>query len=214
MELIYHRFISKPKINLYPNLNLVSRRSVFYTISEVIYMKRLISNIAEIIIILFLMISGRSFAVSPQFPDIERMEIPKLELNIEVKKIPFSQELDTWDITEETGSVYWLEGSSHPEYGGNTVIAAHYMEYGEPGPLFRVRDLEEDDEIYLYSGDFKYTYKVDRYQYIPDTFMEYLKKRPYALTLFTCSGFNWDTGAWEQRVVVLADLVQIDFVDP
>ncbi len=42
--------------------------------------------------------------------------------------------------------------------------------------------------------------------------MEYMKNRPYALTLFTCSGFNWDTGVWEQRVVVLADLVQIDIV--
>ena len=50
----------------------------------------------------------------------------------------------------------------------------------------------------------------DRYQYIPDNYMEYLKNRPYALTLFTCSGFNWDTGVWEQRVVVLADLAQID----
>ena len=62
-------------------------------------MKHLKSNIAEIIIILFLMITGRSFAEPPRFPDIERMEIPKLELDIEVKKIPFSQELDTWDIT-------------------------------------------------------------------------------------------------------------------
>ena len=177
-------------------------------------MKHLKSNIAEIIIILFLMITGRSFAEPPRFPDIERMEIPKLELDIEVKKIPFSQELDTWDITEQTGAVYWLEGTSHPEYGGNTVIAAHYMEYGEPGPLFRVRDLEEGDEIFLFTETTIYTYRVDRYQYIPDTYMEYMKNRPYALTLFTCSGFNWDSGVWEQRVVVLADLYQIDFVDP
>ena len=161
-----------------------------------------------------MMITGRSFAESPQFSEIERMNIPKLELDIEVKKVPFSQELGTWDITEETGAAYWLEGTSHPEYGGNTVIAAHYMENGEPGPLFRVRDLKKGDEIYLYSGMFRYTYKVDRYQYIPDTYMEYMKNRPYALTLFTCSGFNWDTGVWEQRVVVLADLAQIDSVDP
>lgn len=87
------------------------------------------------------------------------------------------------------------------------------MEYGEPGPLFRVRDLKEDDEIYLYSELFKYTYKVERYQYIPDTYMEYMKNRPYALTLFTCSGFNWDTGLWEQRVIVLASLSQIDFIE-
>ena len=176
-------------------------------------MKNLKSCLEKIIVILFLFITGRSCAESPQLPDIERMEIPRLDLDIAVKKIPFSEELETWDITEETGAVYWLEGTSHPEYGGNTVIAAHYMEYGEPGPLFRVRDLEEGDEIYLYSGVFKYTYIVDRYQYIPDSYMEYMKNRPYAFTLFTCSGFNWDTGIWEQRVVVLADLYQIDFVD-
>lgn len=176
-------------------------------------MKNLKSCLEKIIVILFLFITGRSCAESPQLPDIERMEIPRLDLDIAVKKIPFSEELETWDITEETGAVYWLEGTSHPEYGGNTVIAAHYMEYGEPGPLFRVRDLEEGDEIYLYSGVFKYTYIVDRYQYIPDSYMEYMKNRPYAFTLFTCSGFNWDTGIWEQRVIVLADLYQIDFVD-
>ena len=51
------------------------------------------------------------------------------------------------------------------------------------------------------------------YQYIPDTYMEYMKNRPYALTLFTCCGFNWDTGVWEQSVVVLADLAQMDFVN-
>ncbi|MBQ6509633.1 MAG: class F sortase [Flexilinea sp.] len=138
------------------------------------------------------------------------MEIPRLDLDIPIKKIPFSEESGTWDITKETGSAYWLEGTSHPEFGGNTVIAAHYMELGEPGPLFRVRDLQEGDEIILYSENVRYAYKVERYQYIPATYTEYMKNRPYALTLFTCSGFNWDTGIWEQRVVVLADLVQID----
>ena len=172
------------------------------------------SFILNLIVCLVLFIPGKSYAEPPQFPDIKRMEIPKLELDIEVKKIAYSVENRTWDITDEAGAAYWLEGTSHPDYGGNTVIAAHYMEYGEPGPLFRVRDLKEEDEIYLYSGSFKYTYKVDRYQYIPDTYIEYMKNRPYALTLFTCSGFNWNTGVWEQRVVVLADLYQIDFVDP
>lgn len=177
-------------------------------------MKYIEPIILKFIVCLVLFIAGKSSAESTQFSDIDRMEIPKLDLDIEIKKIPFSEKLETWDITEETGAVYWLEGTSHPEYGGNTVIAAHYMEYGEPGPLFRVRDLEEGDEIFLFTETTRYTYRVDRYQYIPDTYMEYMKNRPYALTLFTCSGFNWDSGVWEQRVVVLADLYQIDFVDP
>ena len=191
------------------------KKQIIFSIlcSEVFFMNRIESFILKFIVCMFLFIPGEVLAESPQFPAIDRMEIPKLELDIEVKKIPFSQELETWDITEETGAVYWLEGTSHPEYGGNTVIAAHYMEYGEPGPLFRVRDLKEGDEIHLYSGVFKYTYKVDRYQYVPDTYMEFMKNRPYALTLFTCSGFNWDTGVWEQRVVVLADLNRIDYID-
>ena len=177
-------------------------------------MKRIESFILKIIVCMFLLISGKVLAESPQFPDIDRMVVPRLNLDIDVKKIPFSQELGTWDITEETGAVYWLEGTSHPEYGGNTVIAAHYMEYGEPGPLFRVRDLEEGDEIYLYSGDHKYTYKVERYQYVPIDYMEYMKNRTYALTLATCANYSWETGLWVSRTVVLADLVQIDFIEP
>ena len=175
-------------------------------------MKHLKLFLLQTAVCLLLSFYGSSRAEPGNVPDIDRMVIPRLELDIEVKKIPFSREQDTWDITEETGSVYWLEGTSHPEYGGNTVIAAHYMEYGEPGPLFRVRDLQEGDEIILYSENTKYIYKIDRYQYVPDNYMEYLKNRPYALTLFTCSGFNWDTGIWEQRVIVLASLFQIDLI--
>ena len=165
------------------------------------------------LILIFRMSAVSAAADQPELK-LVRMEIPRIGLDVPVEKVPFSEELGTWDITEKTGSVYWLEGTSHPEYGGNTVIAAHYMELGEPGPLFRVRDFQEDDEIYLYSENVRYTYKVEGYRYIPDSYTEYLKNRPYALTLFTCSGFNWDTGIWEQRVVVLADLYKIDFVDP
>ena len=159
-------------------------------------------------------LSANAEANSKPDHNLVRLEIPKIALSIPVEKVSFAEELGTWDISNKTGAVYWLEGTPHPDYGGNTVIAAHYMETGEPGPLFRVRDLQKGDEIYLYSENIRYTYRVDRYQYIPDTWMEHIKNRPDSLTLFTCSGFNWDTGIWEQRVVVLADLYQIDFVDP
>ena len=144
--------------------------------------------------------------------DLLRIEIPRLNLDLEIEKVPFDEKLKTWDITESTGKFYWLEGTSHPEYGGNTVLAAHYMEYGEPGPLFRVRDFKQGDEIYLYSQNTKYTYKVEKYQYIPDTYTKYMENTPYRLTLFTCSGFNWDTGEWDQRCCVIADLVAIDYI--
>ena len=45
----------------------------------IVLIKRLKLNILEITIVLFMMITGRSFAESPQLPYIERMEIPKLE---------------------------------------------------------------------------------------------------------------------------------------
>ena len=176
------------------------------------YMKFMTTRFYKLLFLFFSIFLTAGNAHCETMLTLTRMEIPRLELDIEVRKIPFSREQKTWDITEETGAVYWLEGTSHPEYGGNTVLAAHYMESGEPGPLFRVRDLEEGDEIILYSENTKYTYKVDRYQYVPDTYVEFMKSRPYALTLFTCSGFNWDTGVWEQRVIVLATLFQIDFI--
>ena len=144
---------------------------------------------------------------------LNRIEIPRLNLDLAIEEVPFDENLHTWDITKLVGAMYWLEGTSHPEQSGNTVIAAHYMEHGEPGPLFRVRDFKKGDEIYLYSDNTRYTYKVDRYQYIPDDYMKYMENRPYALTLFTCSGYNWDNGKWEMRVVVLADLYSIDLCE-
>lgn len=145
--------------------------------------------------------------------DLVRIEIPRLKLDLPIEKVPFDEKLNTWDITSLVGAVYWLEGTPHPEYCGNTVLAAHYMEYGEPGPLFRVRDFKKGDEIYLYSDTIRYTYKVDRYQYIPDDYMEFMKNRPSSLTLFTCAGYNWDTGTWDSRTTVLADLVSIDKIE-
>ncbi len=166
-------------------------------------------------IFVLLMYSGISAdAAHPEKKELvlERIEIPRLGIDLEIEKIPFDEKLKTWDISESTGKFYWLDGTSHPEYGGNTVLAAHYMEDGEAGPLFRVRDFKEGDEIYLYSDTVKYTYKVDRYQYVPDSYTKYLENRPYSLTLATCSGFNWDTGIWEQRVLVFAELYGIDLI--
>ncbi len=180
----------------YPEIN-----QVFYKIFR--------NVLAHLLLPVFITMSAVPAAALPE-RNLVRMQIPRLNLDITVKKVPFSEESGTWDITEETGAAYWLEGTPHPDYGGNTVIAAHYMEYGEPGPLFRIRDLQERDEIYLYSETARYTYRVVQLRYIPYSYTEYLNNRPYALTLFTCSGFNWDTGVWEQRVVILAELVQID----
>ncbi|MBQ6521131.1 MAG: class F sortase [Anaerolineaceae bacterium] len=144
--------------------------------------------------------------------NLVRIEIPRLNIDMEIEVVPFDEELKTWDITSSVGKFYWLEGTPHPEYGGNTVLAAHYMEYGDPGPLNRVRDFREGDEIYLYSDHMKYTYQVEKYQYIPDNYMKFMENRPYSLTLFTCAAFNWDTGHWEQRCVVLASLKEIDVI--
>ncbi len=145
--------------------------------------------------------------------NLVRIKIPRLNLDLPIEKVPFDEKLNTWDITTLVGAVYWLEGTPHPEYCGNTVLAAHYMEYGEPGPLFRVRDFKKGDEIYLYSDTIRYTYKVDHYQYIPDDYMEFMKNRPSSLTLFTCANYNWDTGTWDARTTVLADLVSIDKIE-
>lgn len=141
-----------------------------------------------------------------------RIEIPRLSLDMPVEKVDFDEDKKTWDITELVGAFYWLGGTSHPDLGGNTVLAAHYMEYGEAGPLFRVRDFKNGDPIYLYSENMRYTYLVERYQYIPDHYMKYMENVPDTLTLFTCSGFNWDSGIWESRVLVIAKLESIDYL--
>ena len=58
-------------------------------------MKRLKLFALQITVFMLLLLSGSSCADSGQLPDIDRMEIPKLELDIEVKRIPFSRELGT-----------------------------------------------------------------------------------------------------------------------
>lgn len=52
-------------------------------------MNRIESFILKFIVCMFLFIPGEVLAESPQFPAIDRMEIPKLELDIEVKKYLF-----------------------------------------------------------------------------------------------------------------------------
>jgi hypothetical protein len=56
---------------------------------------------------------------------IVRLVIPTLEVDAEVKYVPWDNTLETWLIAGLHQEIAWLGGSSWPGLGSNTVLAGH-----------------------------------------------------------------------------------------
>jgi sortase A len=139
---------------------------------------------------------------------IERLVIPGLEVDARV--VAKLIKGDTWDIAGLRADVAWLEGTSHPAAGGNTVLAAHIMVRGLGKGPFRYLDrLKAGDVVLVYSRENLYVYKVREQVLVKETDSEVTLDtgRPQ-LTLLTCS--NWDTSAetYQRRRAVFADLLR------
>ncbi|UMZ74332.1 class E sortase [Natranaerofaba carboxydovora] len=125
-------------------------------------------------------------------PDDGILEIPAINLQL---TIGYGVELS--DLESSPG---FYPESGTPETG-NVSIAGHRTTYG--APFNQLNELDEDDDIYLYYQDKKYTYKVSE---VFDTHKhDWTIIEPTsepALTLTTCH----PPGSSERRLIVRAYL--------
>jgi LPXTG-site transpeptidase (sortase) family protein len=143
---------------------------------------------------------------------IVRLVIPTLEVDAEVKYVPWDTTLETWLITGLRQEIAWLGGSSWPGLGSNTVLAGHVTirDYGN-GPFRFLDELKAGDEITVYTYARAYTYRVREATIVAesDLWVTEPTENPQ-LTLITCTDWNRDFQLYLKRLIIFADLVRSD----
>ncbi len=111
-----------------------------------------------------------------------RIVIPKY--NIDLPIVEAKVKSGAWELSETTAS-HGL-GSAGPGQIGNMVIFAH----ARPGLFLPLRDIENDDVVYIFTQDRWYEYVVsDTHLVNPNETQVIAPTSDTRLTLFTCSGF-------------------------
>ena len=143
---------------------------------------------------------------------IVRLVIPTLQVDAEVKYVPWDSTLETWLISGLRQEIAWLGGSSWPGLGSNTVLAGHVTvrDYGN-GPFRFLDKLKAGDEITVYTNAKVYTYWVRETAIVAesDLWVTDPTENPQ-LTLITCTDWSRDFQLYLKRLIIFADLVRSD----
>ncbi|MFC2055340.1 sortase domain-bontaining protein [Chloroflexota bacterium] len=157
-------------------------------------------------------------AESPQEPDEEpvdtspvvRIIIPALDLDTVVKYVPFQG--FTWLIAGLKDEIAWMGDTSWPGLGSNTGLAGHVtLKDGSDGPFNHLFDLASGEEVILHTEENIYTYRVRDGEVVDAGDLTVTKPSEVSqLSLITCTG--WDSGKreYQERLVVIADLVKVE----
>jgi LPXTG-site transpeptidase (sortase) family protein len=141
------------------------------------------------------------------------LKIPSQNLTIPIVGIP--SEKGNWNVSTLWNQAGWLQGTAYPTYNGNSVITSHVVTAdGKAGPFARLKQLSAGDQVYITANGYKYIYLVRSMRYVRPEDITILKhqEKPW-LTLVTCDKYDEETGTYLWRVVVRAELVQIDQVE-
>ncbi len=147
---------------------------------------------------------------APDTSAVERIVIPALNLDTEVKYVPF-QDL-SWFITGLRQEVAWLGDTSWPGLGGNTVLAAHITVAGlGDGPFRWLENLKDGDVVTLYTNENVYSYVVRSQIIVEATDLGITQQtvKPQ-LTLLTCTGWDPEIQSYRYRRAVFAELTRTE----
>jgi len=137
------------------------------------------------------------------------LEIPVLKLKLPVVGVPMKNK--TWDVNWLLNQAGWLEGSAFPGYSGNSVLTSHVtLQYGQAGPFADLYKLKNGDKIFVHSFGDLYIYEVKTItqRFATDPAIVQHEEKPW-LTLVTCIDYSEEAGTYLKRLVVKAELVQV-----
>jgi LPXTG-site transpeptidase (sortase) family protein len=139
-----------------------------------------------------------------------RIEIPDLGVSTVVKYVPFDGL--GWLIEGLKEEVAWLGETSWPGLGGNTVLAGHVTLRGRgDGPFKNLDGLPAGGRIRIYTEQNLYTYQLRERLIVEETDMWVVENSEEGqLTLVTCIDYNAEWERYERRLVVFADLVEVE----
>jgi LPXTG-site transpeptidase (sortase) family protein len=138
---------------------------------------------------------------------ITRITIPSLELDAPVKRVPLAD--SAWNIKDLGAQVGWLDGTSNPAMGGNTVLAGHLDLIDAPGPFRILGWIRPGAEIIVYTSNAVYQYRVTGKEIVAANDMTVVQQTSLPrLTLLTCDWDSYDavTHLYRRRLVIYARL--------
>jgi LPXTG-site transpeptidase (sortase) family protein len=146
----------------------------------------------------------------PDTSGVERIVIPVLLLDTEVKYVPYDG--FTWLITGLRQEVAWMGNTSWPGLGGNTALAGHVTVAGlGDGPFRHLDELPTGELVLLYTEKNIYTYHVRESRVTDDGDMSVtLPTDNPQITLITCVDWDQDSHTYLHRLIVIADLVDTE----
>lgn len=138
------------------------------------------------------------------------LEIASLGVKMPILGVPLAN--DHWDTTWLGKNAGWLSGTAFPGMNGNTVMVGHvYLSNGLPGPMVDLEKLKWGDRIVIHDGGELMVYVVYSVSILnPDNRTIMQHETDPVLTLVTCKGYNESTGHYNKRVVVKANLLEVD----
>jgi LPXTG-site transpeptidase (sortase) family protein len=155
---------------------------------------------------------GRPVAGSPVMGSpVTRLLVPEVGLDSPVELVPYDQ--GAWDISSLGVEVGWLETTSPPGLGGNTVLVGHLnLATGIPGAFALLHQVRPGMEIEVQVGDRVYRYRVVKQMLAKgsDTSIAAESLTP-RLTLITCYRPSWDA---DSQTYLLRRVVVAEPVDP
>lgn len=140
---------------------------------------------------------------------VMRVIIPDLEVDAAVKTASF--EGKAWNIDGLGADVAWLEKTSLPGLGSNTVLAGHFNLKGSlNGPFRYLLYLKDGAEIQVLTQNYLYRYAIDYQMRVsPENERVVQATEKPKLTLLTCSAWDQLTKTFKYRRVVVASLMEV-----
>jgi LPXTG-site transpeptidase (sortase) family protein len=146
----------------------------------------------------------------PDISPVERIVLPSIGVDTVVKFVPYDG--FTWLIGGLKQEVAWMGNTSWPGLGGNTALAGHVtLREGGDGPFRNLVNLNEGDQVYLYTQEKLYVYQVKDQRVVGETEVSVLARgQDSRITLITCTSWDEDAELYTDRLVVRADLVKVE----
>jgi LPXTG-site transpeptidase (sortase) family protein len=138
------------------------------------------------------------------------LEIPKLKLKMPVTGVPLVN--GVWKVDWLTGVGGWLQGTAFPGLTGNSIITSHVVTNTVTnGPFARLGSMAVGDKFFITAFNRQYVYEVKSVANIaPNDSSVFKHADKSVVTLMTCSRYNLTTKQYDARLVVRAELVQVN----
>ncbi|MFK7803016.1 MAG: sortase [Anaerolineae bacterium] len=157
-----------------------------------------------------LTLASRSTKTSEAAQAQSTLVVPKLELQNPIVSVPLVD--GYWSVDDLGSEVGMLEGVGRfPQDEQSMVFAGHVTTFWPIGGPFAYLDrlLPKDEVIYIYENQ-KYVYEVTRLLYVePNQVNHLLNDNGDQIILVTCGQYNVLQGDFEKRLLVIADLIDI-----